>query len=414
MSENDREQRVQVRVDRAGNVVVEYIEDDVYTGSGDSKIVDSSQTKNIDISIEKSSNKPGKPHGFFTSWQKEQEPEPAPPDALAEETSDHIEEEKGGMKRKAFGILWFADDGRISRRRSIVRRLFPEYHEPRIFEAVRITFRKFENHTSRRVRYAYEGARFTSTFTGAFAILFIALNFGSYWQLMHASLMPDAHKEASIALRVMTNPVLREELLDVPELPEAGSLGVAIQKLDVWPPDDRLIVPKIAKNIPIIHASDAALRRKDWGTFNKDIHDALRFGVVHYPGTAVPGQIGNVFVTGHSSYQPWDPGRYKDVFALLSTLEIGDEYSMFYNGNLHTYRITEKYEVKPTDVSVLDQPEDVYMSTLMTCTPVGTNLRRLVLRAKEIDVRTGEFILVQEEPSAVTNIDDWGNELIVW
>ncbi len=127
-----------------------------------------------------------------------------------------------------------------------------------------------------------------------------------------------------------------------------------------------------------------------------DIQDALQNGVVHYPGTAKPGQAGNFFVTGHSSYYPWAPGKFKSVFARLHDLKVGDEYWVYYGGDKHRYRIETLKEVSPGDVTVLDQPTDQRRSTLMTCTPVGTALRRLIVGAVEVDLTTGEVLKVGE------------------
>ena len=102
-------------------------------------------------------------------------------------------------------------------------------------------------------------------------------------------------------------------------------------------------------------------------------------------------------MTGHSSYYPWDDGNYKDVFARLSELDVGDTYTSYYGGDRHTYRVTKKYEVKPNNVSVLDQPTTKRLSTLMTCTPVGTTLRRLIVQAEEIDLISGEVLKVGEK-----------------
>jgi sortase A len=162
--------------------------------------------------------------------------------------------------------------------------------------------------------------------------------------------------------------------------------------LDVAPPDNRLIIPKIGKNVPLISATSAALKREDWKTFEADIQDALLLGVVRYPGTAEPGELGNVFITGHSSNYPWIFSKYNAVLARLPTLEIGDEYSVYYEGKLHRYRIAKKFEVSPKDVSVLEQPRDRYMSTLMTCVPIGTTLRRLVLQADEVNPLSSQLL----------------------
>lgn len=254
---------------------------------------------------------------------------------------------------------------------------------------------------------------FAGTFTAVFLFLFVALNFKSYSQVFRAQLFPDDMKSEQVALEVMTDrymPLLSDDLPTPPRLPTAG---LAVGLPDVVPPDNRLVVPKIGKNIPMVEVSDAALRRGDWKMFEKDIQHALKFGVVRYPGTAEPGQIGNVFITGHSSFYPWDWGEYKDVFVLLPSLEIGDEYSIYNDGDLHHYRVIEKLEVSPKDVSVLDQPHDAFISTLMTCTPVGTTLKRLVVRGQEFDPATGEIMkVVGIDPDNTENIQ-WGGELAI-
>ena len=113
-------------------------------------------------------------------------------------------------------------------------------------------------------------------------------------------------------------------------------------------------------------------------TFQND----LKEGVVHYPGTANPGEPGNVFITGHSSYYLWDTGRYKDVFARLNQLKPGDDIVLYYNQKKYHYVVRERKEVQNDDISVLDQGTEKIL-TLMTCSPVGTNFRRLVVVATE-------------------------------
>ncbi len=157
----------------------------------------------------------------------------------------------------------------------------------------------------------------------------------------------------------------------------------------VGPPQNRLIIPRLKLNVPLIDPPYDALLRQDWGQVESDIQSALQRGVVHYPGTARPGQAGNFFVTGHSSYYPWDPGHYKSVFARLGDLQVGDEYWVYYGGDKHRYIVRGKGEVSPSDTSVLDQPPGDRVSTLMTCTPTGTTLRRLIIAAQEEDPETG-------------------------
>ncbi len=156
--------------------------------------------------------------------------------------------------------------------------------------------------------------------------------------------------------------------------------------ISINPPDTRIVIPKIAQNIPIVFTGENARQKEDWELLEKEIQKGLQNGVVHYPGTAQPGETGNVFITGHSSYYAWDPGKYKDVFAPLHNLEVGDEYFVYHKGKKYNYIITERKIVPPSDTSVLDQDFTKKESTLMTCTPIGTAKNRLILKAEQVKV----------------------------
>jgi len=246
-----------------------------------------------------------------------------------------------------------------------------------------------------------ETVRFVSTFTVIFVFLFVGLNYQSFWQILRPHLRPEEERARTAAMEQITDPGLQRKLLRLPSLTVAGMSREALPPLDllVAPPDTRIVIPKIAKNVPVSRPSPDALEREDWAKFDDDLQLALKDGVVHYPGTARPGQRGNAFYTGHSSYYPWDKGRYKDVFARLPELTIGDEYVIYSRGRAHHYRVTHVFEVMPNDVSVLDQPPGKQMSTLMTCTPIGTTLRRLIVQGEEFNTITGE-IIVGELPAA--------------
>jgi LPXTG-site transpeptidase (sortase) family protein len=239
--------------------------------------------------------------------------------------------------------------------------------------------------------------RFGGTFASLFGVLFIALNYQSFWSILEARLDPLSQADASGIGHELAND-LTENLKHVPTLATAGQPeGDLLSFLPtIGPPENRLIIPKLNLNVPIIIPSNDALMREDWKALEEDIQGGLQRGVVHYPGTAKPGQAGNFFLTGHSSYFPWDPGIYKSVFARLGGLNPGDEYWVYYGGDKHRYIVQERKEVKPSDVTVLDQPLGKRISTLMTCTPVGTTLRRLIIRAQEVDIATGKPLAVGE------------------
>ena len=138
--------------------------------------------------------------------------------------------------------------------------------------------------------------------------------------------------------------------------------------------DNYVYIPKIRVAAPIVRPDSAS----------EDVIDqALLRGVVKYPGTAEPGERGNMFLTGHSSYYWWVQTDYRNVFSLEPQLAEGDEIIVYHNGIRYSYRVFTTYEVAPTETSVLDQtPRPIV--TLSTCVPIGTSYRRKIVQASQV------------------------------
>jgi sortase A len=112
----------------------------------------------------------------------------------------------------------------------------------------------------------------------------------------------------------------------------------------------------------------------------------LKKSLIQYPQTALPGQLGSAVIFGHSVLpQFFNPKSYLTIFSTLYKLNQGDELDVSYDNISYRYLIEEMYEVKPTDLSVLEQRFDGRYLTLITCSPPGTYLRRLVVKAKIVD-----------------------------
>lgn len=111
--------------------------------------------------------------------------------------------------------------------------------------------------------------------------------------------------------------------------------------------------------------------------------DSLKFdqNLSLFPGTALPGEIGNTFITGHSVLPQFaDPGNYRAIFTKLGDLEIGDDIFIEMDGKKYHYIVQYSKVVDPRDISVLNPISDSGRNlTLMTCVPPGTNLKRLVV-----------------------------------
>jgi LPXTG-site transpeptidase (sortase) family protein len=137
----------------------------------------------------------------------------------------------------------------------------------------------------------------------------------------------------------------------------------------------RLEVPALNINVPIIWT-------KDPKNFEKD----LQIGVVHYPGTALPGQIGTTYISGHSSNVPWAKGSFNHVFSKLgdlpdnSTVKVtvvqknGKDAKLF-------YVVTHRKEYSPIDQEQFRNTGESTIA-LSTCWPVGSTAKRLVVFAK--------------------------------
>jgi sortase A len=111
-------------------------------------------------------------------------------------------------------------------------------------------------------------------------------------------------------------------------------------------------------------------------------HTDLKQSLIHYPGTAYPGYLGNSVIFGHSVLpQFFNPTNYLTIFSTLHTLKPGDTMSINADGASYTYKISDMYEAQPDDLSPLAQVYNGRYLTLITCTPPGTYLRRLIIKA---------------------------------
>lgn len=110
--------------------------------------------------------------------------------------------------------------------------------------------------------------------------------------------------------------------------------------------------------------------------------------LIHYGGTALPGENGTAIIFGHSILpQFYNPKSYRAIFSTIHTLEEGDEISAEIDGIKYRYRIFGSEIVDPSNVSLfLEQRTDNSYLYLITCTPPGTYWKRLVVKAKLVNL----------------------------
>ena len=121
-------------------------------------------------------------------------------------------------------------------------------------------------------------------------------------------------------------------------------------------PPTRIVIPKINVDAPIVAGV---------------MWDDLKKGVGHLPGSANPGERGNLYLAAHNDI-------YGEIFRYLEKLEPGDEYIIYSHEEAFHYVIKEKRIIDPTDVDVME-PTTEPVATLQTCYPYLVDTHRLVV-----------------------------------
>lgn len=161
--------------------------------------------------------------------------------------------------------------------------------------------------------------------------------------------------------------------------PEAVSPGNELTNPNTWfptSPQKKVVTPvnTYTLSIPKLKIQDALVTVAG---------DDLIVSLVHYGGTALPGEYGTTVIFGHSTLpQFYNPKTYKTIFSLLPSLKAGDEINVTYDGISYKYSVYDLTVTGPSDLSALAQQFDDSYLTLVTCVPPGTYWQRLHVFAK--------------------------------
>ena len=109
--------------------------------------------------------------------------------------------------------------------------------------------------------------------------------------------------------------------------------------------------------------------------------DDLKKGPGHYPGTPLPGTIGNAAIAGHRT-------TYAHPFWGLDNLVPGDDIIIETFAGTFDYRVSQNwFTVKPSDVWVVANTPDPQL-TLTACHPKGSAAQRIVIKAKLVPAKS--------------------------
>jgi len=163
---------------------------------------------------------------------------------------------------------------------------------------------------------------------------------------------------------------------------EKEILGVSIENKDNFP---AFISSNQRENLPNYEKFSLTIPKLKIANelVNVDSND-LSSGLIHLPGASLPGEKGNVFISGHSALSRIFSLK-NAVFASLPNLKKGDEIEVSARGTKFKYQVVETKLIDPKDTSVINPPDNKgrYI-TLMTCYPPGLNFKRLIVLGKMI------------------------------
>jgi sortase A len=123
----------------------------------------------------------------------------------------------------------------------------------------------------------------------------------------------------------------------------------------------RIEIPSVGLNTLVLEGDDTR---------------TLRLGPGHIPGTALPGEAGNVGIAGHRD----------TFFRRLRYIEKDDIITVRTAAESYSYRVETLRVVAPSEVTVLGPTVDNTL-TLVTCYPfsyVGLAPERFIIRARQL------------------------------
>lgn len=169
----------------------------------------------------------------------------------------------------------------------------------------------------------------------------------------------------------------------------AAVLGVSIQTDDQFPAivSDLIRDSKPDYNHFFLSVPNLNMNEEEVMLDSNDLNQ----GLAHLPGSGLPGEKGNVFVSGHSALPvsmnlaSFFGKGIKPIFSSLITMKKGDQIYVRAGGTKYTYQVISTKLVKPSDTSVIYPPDPSgRFITLMTCVPPGLNTSRWIVLGKLI------------------------------
>lgn len=127
-----------------------------------------------------------------------------------------------------------------------------------------------------------------------------------------------------------------------------------------------ITIPKIDLNLPIYEGTSM---------------DVLAHGIGHLTETSYPlgGESTHSALSGHRGLAE------AELFTNLDKLALGDRFYLHILDEILAYQVDQVLVVEPHEVEALDIVDGEDLCTLVTCTPIGINSHRLLVRGTRVE-----------------------------
>lgn len=162
---------------------------------------------------------------------------------------------------------------------------------------------------------------------------------------------PMANQSAPAPIRPLDPPARIQQWLR----PNNAVPAIAVPKTEVKQAT-RILIPSINVDAPVGEGTD-------W--------ESLKYRVGHHPGTANPGQRGNMVLAAHNDV-------YGELFRYLPDVPVGEIITVYAGDETFRYKITQRRIITPDQVEVM-LPTTGPTVTLISCYPYLIDTHRIVL-----------------------------------
>jgi len=204
--------------------------------------------------------------------------------------------------------------------------------------------------------------RFLKYFFLFFLLSFLIFNWGKISWLFNYKVL----------FQVLPKPVEETKVIEGPPVP---AVKKAVKKCEHSEKEDSIEIPKLGISAPLRFVQN-----------ENEVNSALDSGVVHFPDSALPGEIGEIIILGHSAPPGWPKIKYDWVFSQIQDLGAGDLIILNFKKCEFSFKVSDKKILLrggeiPEDWKVDGESTLV----LISCWPPGKDIKRIAVMAEPLE-----------------------------